>query len=535
MNRDARAWLLSIMAAGGFVAATHAQMVPYANQGYAPPGAFGQPYYGQPYYGQPAYGQQVYGQPQRPYGQSMVGYAPYQQPAYVQPAPARTGYAQPAYGPVYPSAAPFAQPVSAPQPWPAGARPYQTAGYMPVPNVPAPTQNAEGSAPEGIQPPVNQPEGQPPLAACEVFPPAPSPPPVMGAPPSNDPPLPVQSLPPNQALVGAGATPTADGAGATAGTTSVAISQVPLVLPGLLTATNGESARPIDRVFLGYSYMDSFYIVRSQLLFADQPLNKTTIIPGFNLSRFDAGFEKTFFDGRASIYVRAPFLNATNNISGQALNGLGDVNGGVKYVLLEDAASRNLVTAGFTAAAPTGHDVQYPVAVKNITITTNANKVSTLSFNPATQVSFSTINPTFLQPWLGAQLNFGRLFIQEYLGVIVPTDNRVATFLNNDLTVGFQLYRGDYWLSYIMPTLDVQVLAPFNHRGIPPSANPQDIANTVIPNLQPSFGFNDQVVFTESVQFGLGDRTVISGGVITPVSGPRPFNLGWNFGVSVSF
>src|SRR5207237_2488632 len=102
---------------------------------------------------------------------------------------------------------------------------------------------------------------------------------------------------------------------------------------------------------------------------------------------------KTFFDGMASVYVLAPFLQATNNITSQPIDGFGNLSVGLKTVLLSDAASGSLLSGGFTVSIPTGHNTTY-VTSQTATIIAPATTVTTLSTTTA------TTNPTYLQPWL---------------------------------------------------------------------------------------------------------------------------------------
>src|SRR5262249_12299648 len=106
------------------------------------------------------------------------------------------------------------------------------------------------------------------------------------------------------------------------------------------------------------------------------PGTVTRITPGgdgFNLNTYTVGLEKTLFDGRASVYVRIPVLEATQNVSGQAIDGLGDVSAGFKFALLADRETGSTFTGGLTVSAPTARD----------TIITSTRQNSTTSFTSA--------------------------------------------------------------------------------------------------------------------------------------------------------
>src|SRR5437764_552870 len=66
----------------------------------------------------------------------------------------------------------------------------------------------------------------------------------------------------------------------------------------------GESPRPVDRVFVKYNYYNN--------LAKDQWTDPTVPIHNVELSRYVVGMEKAFFDEKMSIGLRVPFytLNA---------------------------------------------------------------------------------------------------------------------------------------------------------------------------------------------------------------------------------
>lgn len=297
----------------------------------------------------------------------------------------------------------------------------------------------------------------------------------------------------------------------------------PLVLPGLLTAANAEPARPLDRVFLSYTYYDHFKVVQTFFDPATGNPTGSARVTGFNLNRFDVGAEKTFFDGAASVYVRAPYLDATQNVFGLPLDGAGDISGGLKVVLLHDCDSGSALTAGLTVSAPTARDA---------ILTTGIDRS-----NPAApRFTTTKINPTFIQPWTAGLLALDRLFVQDYLGVIVPTEDKVSTFINNDLTIGYQIYRGDceQLLRFVAPTVDVQALIPVNHEGSGGAIVPvRPGAGGAIAIGSPTFP--NQVFVTGGVQVGLGERVILSGGVVVPVVGPKAFDVGFTGGINILY
>jgi hypothetical protein len=375
---------------------------------------------------------------------------------------------------------------------------------------------------------------------------------------------------------------------ATVNITTTARSSAPLVLPGLLTAAETEGALPVDRVYFTYSYFDRFRVgptagsstitgvgpfsvastnTSGPIIFqtpngtvlgtvngstvplpstAKGSTNTAIIIvpqPGtalgsqgsgaggtFNLNRFEIGLEKTFFDGQASVFLHAPALDATDNTSGQPIDGFGDISAGFKVVLRGNPETGGVLTAGFTAAAPTARDtiltttttqnatLVYPPAAPGSETTqflTTANGTPLLT-GGTTVVQTTRINPAYLQPWIADLLVWDRLFVQEYIGAIVPTDMRIPVYINENLVGGFDVYRGsrDAFLTAVSPFVGTQVLVP--------------VSGT-------SFHFPDQVFLSAGLGVQLGQRLLISGGYVTPVAGPKAFDGGATMGVNFFF
>jgi hypothetical protein len=339
----------------------------------------------------------------------------------------------------------------------------------------------------------------------------------------------------------------------------------PLILPGLFTAGLSQSAVPVDRVFFEFGYFNgvSVYgvgssgpvLVRTTVTTPGpiidtnkgsspphfvQTFNTTIVnsvtqssnaVPGFNLNTFNVGFEKTFFNGLASIYVGVPFLYATENISGQQINGLGDINAGFKVILYQSLPTGNTFTGGMTVSFPSAHAAVSTSAVQS----DNGNGNTLLPSSPI------QVNPTYFQPWLAGLLIFDRLSIQEYFGIMVPTDQNVATFLNNDFSIGYSLIRsGDsQFVTSLTPSIGVKALIPLSHRGILPDGQgvtsfvPSN-ANGTLPAapIPGQFLFSDQVFLTGGFSVGLGERWLVSANVVVPVVGPKGFNVGASFGLN---
>ncbi len=326
----------------------------------------------------------------------------------------------------------------------------------------------------------------------------------------------------------------------------------PLIIPGLLTSTGTQSAIPIDRVSFEYGYYNRIAVqgvgssapvlVRTTVTVpsvspggrptttTDSKIRQSSApVDGFNLHTFNLGVEKTCFDGLASVYVSVPFLCATENITGQPISGIGDVNLGFKTILYQGRATGNTLTGGFTVSLPTAHAASSTSYMQD----DNGDGNELL---PASRIS---TNPTFLQPWLASLLIFDQLFVHQYLSVVVPTDSRVATFINYDFTLGYQIYRSESsrLLSSLTPTVSIHTLLPVNHRGVVAGQGivtevPFDNGALPVPPAPSGFLFSDQVFASTGFQVGLVERWMFSANVVVPLAAPRGYQIGATFGLN---
>lgn len=310
----------------------------------------------------------------------------------------------------------------------------------------------------------------------------------------------------------------------------------PIVSPGLLTSSNAESPYALDRVYFTYGYYDAFQVTVPAVtigpIVVDPDLGPPAVngqlgltpasyqVDGFDLHRFDVGFEKTLFDGVASIYFRAPFLADANNITNQAIDGAGNLNAGLKVQLLYDQCSKDVISAGFTVSAPTSRDSQVSSFDQDdLQIDTSApltlgQRIDLINVTPSSVI---TLNPTYLQPWVAAQINGKRAFVQGYLGLIIPTDDRVVTVFNPNVSVGYRAWQGTGGIiTTITPVLGMQSLLPIHDDNA-------------------ELDFSEQLFVNPSLQIGLGQKTSVSAGLSTPVVGPRGFDVGATFGFNMLY
>jgi hypothetical protein len=275
---------------------------------------------------------------------------------------------------------------------------------------------------------------------------------------------------------------------------------------GAFKIAENESPMPADRVYFTYNNFSNLLPVTATPGVNSSQVSSvgvgnvattttvSTLIPSqrvtANLSREVFGFEKTFLDGYASIEMRVPLLQQQSSTDGFGMNDVGELTIIAKYAFFLDRATGNVLSGGLAVTAPTG---------------------------PGLVTADGTLHSTLLQPWLGYVWNADRFFVQAFHSVVVPTDSRDVTLLFNDVGVSYWLYRAEptQFLSSVVPTFEVHVTTPLDHRGA---------------LLAP-----DQVVLTNGVHFGILRNTTLSLGVATPVTGPRLFNvegfvqLNWRF------
>jgi hypothetical protein len=324
-------------------------------------------------------------------------------------------------------------------------------------------------------------------------------------------------------------------------TTNVTVSQaatvaVPALARGAFQITENESPMPQDRIFATFNY---FHVpIQTAVLSSAVTLNPT-IPSGFgpvvvlfptasgsppanvlkvtstqlDVYRETVGFERTLLDDRSlSLGMRLPIFQSassgaasvdtssvlvpaatavgTNNFS---QSNLGDLTMIAKYAPLLDRANGNALSTGLALTVPTSQ-VGVPLPV-------------------------GTVRDVLLQPYAGFAVTRSRAYLQGFSAVVVPTDARDITLWSNDLSAGYYLYRSnDRGFNAIIPTVEVHLTDPLNHRGIGNGA----------------ISMSDICVLTEGVHFGIG-RSLLTMGVATPVTGPLPFTieavaqLNWRF------
>jgi hypothetical protein len=246
---------------------------------------------------------------------------------------------------------------------------------------------------------------------------------------------------------------------------------------------DNQSPLPLDRVFATFYFYDDINVGNAR--------TPGTTIRDVKVYREFFGFEKTFLDGRSSLGLRLPLNTiSARGVGGGTSTALGDLTVFGKYALWMDPA-RGVFSLGMAVTPPTG-----PAAFAGAAFT-------------------RARNPTYLQPFIGVLRPMGRWYVQGFSGVNVPTDSRVVTMYYNDLGIGYFLHqarRDDALVSAVVPSMEVHVNTPLNHRG--GFSDVRDPGATI-----------DSVNLTFGLSTVLRRRTVFSAGFVTPVTGPRPFDI----------
>ena len=274
---------------------------------------------------------------------------------------------------------------------------------------------------------------------------------------------------------------------------------IPVSGMGAFNVGENESPRPQDRVFVFYNFFDD---IRGPDIGSNVPIIHNTssttvsngvtttiqastvtpgVLPRVSLDREVFGFEKTFFDGNASVEFRLPLLQQ----QGGGFNdyAVGDLTMLAKYAFLNDRSTGNLVSAGLALTVPTG---------------------------PGIETISGSIDSTLLQPFAGYIWNFASFYVQGIHSIVVPTDARVPTLMFNDIGVNVWAYRAssDRFLSFVVPTFETHVTTSLNHRS--------ENDALFVP---------DVVVLTSGAHFGIYKNGVLTLGAAAPVTGPTPFSV----------
>ena len=253
-----------------------------------------------------------------------------------------------------------------------------------------------------------------------------------------------------------------------------------------------QSPQPQDRVFYSFNYYYNLNAAVDKRF--DTPINN------LRAYREILGFEKTFDDGRASFGLRLPIdtLFASSTIKGNfakpggVSTAVGNLSIFTKFLVRMDPETGSLISAGLVVTPPTGPG----------------------TFAGAKFIQ--SIQTTTIQPYVGYIFRRDRFYLHGFSAFEFPMNPSDVTLMYNDFGVGYFLYRdpdfnSSKFLTAVVPTSEVHVNTPLNHQN---AFNPNDIAGTA-----------NVVNLTQGVGFEFHRRSILTFGVVTPVTSPKPFDI----------
>jgi len=235
-----------------------------------------------------------------------------------------------------------------------------------------------------------------------------------------------------------------------------------------------ESPRPQNRIYYNFNYLGNIFVDVSG-----------AGIPPAQLYRHLIGMEKTFFGGDASIGLRVPVLKLGGN-PGYDATAFGDMSILMKYALVNNADTGNVLSGGMVMRVPTGGYFMFPTPA-----------------GARTNVQ-PRLNDLYFQPWGGYLYNVTpQLFVHGFHSVSIPTLGIDVLYMSNDIGVGYWLFRnaGGSILQGVVPTFEVHINTPFRNRTLPA---------TVL--------MGDQISLTTGAYF-MFMRGTLGGAVGVPVAG----------------
>ncbi len=279
-------------------------------------------------------------------------------------------------------------------------------------------------------------------------------------------------------------------------TTGTRTIRVPVGGCGGFKIGENETILPGDRGFFTYNYFND---VQGPTQGNNKPEIQTGQIDGFpvpilaagvatpraDIHRETIGFEKSFCCDSFSIGLRVPFFQENGiqavEAAGLSTRDLGDITMIFKYAPWRDPATGYGTAVGIAVTIPTGPDVPTPIG---------------------------DIHSTILQPFVGYQFGADRFLVYGFTSVAVPTDDHDVTLLFNDIGLGYRLWEGDGMIRSVVPVVEGHLTTPLDHRH----------ASDIIQGI-------DLFAITGGVHIGVGQRSLLTLGVATPITGPRPYNI----------
>ena len=253
-----------------------------------------------------------------------------------------------------------------------------------------------------------------------------------------------------------------------------------------------QSPQPQDRIYYSFNYYYNLNAAVDKRF--DAPINN------LRAYREILGFEKTFDNGRASFGMVLPIdtLYASSTIKGNfakpggVSTSTGDISLITKFIVRMDPATGSLISAGVVVTPPTGPS----------------------TFAGAKYIS--ALHTTTIQPYIGYLYRRGRFYAHGFSAFAFPVDPADVTLAYNDFGIGYFLYQdtnavASRWVTSIVPTTEIHVNTPINHRD-PFNAN--DVS-----------GSANVVNLTQGLNVEFNRQAILTIGIATPVTSPKPFDL----------
>ncbi|WP_165220784.1 hypothetical protein [Aquisphaera insulae] len=274
----------------------------------------------------------------------------------------------------------------------------------------------------------------------------------------------------------------------------------------------GESPRPLDRVF----YRFNFYSNLEPSHFQDV----STPYKRVNLFLNTFGFEKTFGEwfslgfrmpinsiqalSRGTYYVQNPIPGgpAIPRPAPPTYNStiFGNMNGIVKFKLVEDLNQGYMISGGASLSFPTASN-------------------QTIDPGPSTA--------SILQPFLGYIVTRDRFFLQGFSSFTLPLVTVQSMIMFQDIGFGFWAYRSDSpsaFFTGFAPTFEAHLNVPLQ--------GPQRAAWVF---EQAGLPFNTQFNLTFGGTFEFWHRATLGMGLVVPTVGPIPFDCEFLAQLNVRF
>jgi hypothetical protein len=253
--------------------------------------------------------------------------------------------------------------------------------------------------------------------------------------------------------------------------------------------SENQSPAPQDRIFYSFDFFAE----------VNQHVNQKFQAPvdGLRVYRQIMGFEKTYCGGDGSFGMRAPIdtVNANSTIKGNfaKLSGqstsTGDLSFFGKYIFVRDPSSGSLVSGGLAINTPNGPP------------------------NFAGAKYLASLHATSIQPFVAYIWSRDRFYLHGFSAIDAPASLRLATLLYNDVGIGYFVFRStdaDDWLTAIAPTFEVHVNTPLTHGDWTNRNDPGGVPNVVD--------------LTYGINFEFNRGSILTLGLVTPVTGPKPFD-----------